>query len=256
MESLVPAPAPDSTWSTCDDCVTQPFPFSMAFQPIVNVPARRLYAYEALVRGPDGESARSVLDQVTDANRSAFDQACRRRAIELATREGIVASGAALSINFMPAAMYTPETCVQATLDAAQRCGLPLDRLIFELTEEERIGSYEQLRAIFACYRGHGFRAAIDDFGAGYAGLNLLAEYQPDLLKLDMSLLRGIDASPSRQAIVASVIELCRILGVIVLAEGVETEAELHTLLDLGVPLFQGFLLARPAFEALPSARM
>ena len=120
MESTLPALASGPTRS-CDGCVPQPFPFSMAFQPIVNVPARRLYAYEALVRGPDGESARFVLDQVTDANRSAFDQACRRRAIELATREGIVASGAALSINFMPAAMHHPETCVQTTLDAARR---------------------------------------------------------------------------------------------------------------------------------------
>ena len=256
MESSVPAPAHDMNRQPCDNCAMQPFPFSMAFQPIVDVPARQIYAYEALVRGPGGEGARSVLDQVTDANRAAFDQSIRRRAIEIATHKGILASGAALSINFMPAAMYNPETCVQTTLATAKRCGLPLDRLIFEITEEERVVSYDRLRAIFACYRGHGFRAAIDDFGAGYAGLNLLAEYQPDLLKLDMTLLRGIDASPIRQAIVRSVIELCRILEVTVLAEGVETDAELHTLLDLGVSLFQGFLLARPAFEALPTARM
>jgi EAL domain-containing protein (putative c-di-GMP-specific phosphodiesterase class I) len=101
-------------------------------------------------------------------------------------------------------------------------------------------------------YQQRGFLTAIDDFGAGYSGLNLLAEFQPHLVKLDMALTRSIDREPVRQAIVGGVIGTCRALGCRVVAEGVETRAELDTLRRMGVGLFQGYLLARPQVEALP----
>jgi len=110
----------------------------------------------------------------------------------------------------------------------------------------------EHLRTILEVYKRQGFQTAIDDFGAGYAGLNLLAEFQPDIIKLDMALVRGIDANRARQAIVAGIIGICRLLHITVIAEGIETSAELQTLRELGVFLVQGYLFARPAFEALP----
>jgi len=94
------------------------------------------------------------------------------------------------------------------------------------------------------------FRTAIDDFGAGYSGLNLLADLQTDFIKLDMALVRGIDRSRTRQAIVRGTVSVCRDLGIATIAEGVETIDELRALMDLGIELFQGYLLARPAFEA------
>ena len=94
---------------------------------------------------------------------------------------------------------------------------------------------------------------AIDDFGAGYAGLNLLAEFQPDIVKLDMALVRGIDTNLPRQAIIAGILGICRMLNVRVIGEGIETVGEMQTLRDLGVELMQGYLFARPAFEELPS---
>ena len=236
----------------CGDGIAAPFPFSMAFQPIVDVTTNRVHAYEALVRGPAGESAPSVLAQVTLANRYAFDQSCRARAIELATGLGIVARGAHLSINFIPGAMYRPENCVRVTLAAARRHGLPLDRLQFEVTEGENVDDPDHLTAIFREYRKRGFRVAIDDFGAGYAGLGLLARFQPDVLKLDMGLIRGLDGNRVQRCIVAAVLSVCAELGIRAVAEGVETRAELDALRDLGVTLVQGYLLARPAFEALP----
>lgn len=236
----------------CAEGISQPFPFTMAFQPVVDLKAQRIYAYEALVRGPRGEGAGWVLDQVTPANRYRFDQSCRVKAIALASRLGLQQQRARLSINFIPGAMYDPENCVRATLAAARRHGLPAESLVFELTENERITDHAHLRSIFAVYKANRFRVALDDFGAGYAGLSLLAEFRPDVIKLDMALIRGLDASPARQAIIAGVLGICQALHVAVVAEGVETEAELAVLRAMGVTLAQGYLFARPAFECLP----
>jgi EAL domain-containing protein (putative c-di-GMP-specific phosphodiesterase class I) len=155
----------------------------MAFQPIVDVEASRVFAYEALVRGLDGQSAGSTLDQVTDENRYAFDQHCRVKAITLATRLNLVQTGAMLSINFMPGAVYSPAACIQLTLKTARECSFPLDRLIFEITEAEEVRDRGHLRNIVDEYRRHGFKMALDDFGAGYCGLNLLADFPADIIK-------------------------------------------------------------------------
>jgi diguanylate cyclase (GGDEF)-like protein len=236
----------------CIDGIAQPFPFSMAFQPIVDIARRRVFAYEALVRGPGNAGAMDVLGKVTTRNRYAFDQSCRITAIRLAAELGLHETGASLSINFIPGAMYDPRTCIRATLSAARRYGFPLDRLIFELTEGEEVTDKDKLRQIFVVYAEQGFQTAIDDFGAGYSGLSLLTEFQPRIVKLDMQLIRGIDGHPARVAIVRGVLAMCREMGIQVIAEGVETPGEYVVLRDLGITLFQGYLFARPAFEALP----
>ena len=243
----------------CGDCaggVTAPFPFSMAFQPIVDMVARRIYSYEALVRGPSGESAFSVLGQVNPINRYAFDQSCRVKAIDLAARLGIIETGAKLSINFIPGAMYRPEACVRATLTAAKRAGIANDKIVLELTENEQIVDFTLLGQIFDVYRRNNLRIAIDDFGAGFAGLGLLARFQPDVIKLDLEVVRGVDHDLPRRVIIAGLVRMASELGLHVVAEGVETEAELTALLGLGVTLIQGYYFAKPAFEALPSVTL
>jgi EAL domain-containing protein (putative c-di-GMP-specific phosphodiesterase class I) len=228
------------------------FAFTMAFQPIVNIRTRELHAYEALVRGPNNEPAGWVLDQVDDGNRYRFDQACRVKAIELAAKLGLARHPACLlHINFLPNAVYRPETCIRATLQAAAEFDFPTERIVFEVTEGERVRDEAHLRAIFAEYRRQGFSTAIDDFGAGYSGLNLLAQFQPDVIKLDMALTRDIDSDRVRRAIVSGVMLVCRDLDIRVVAEGIETVGELNTLRELGVELIQGYLFGRPAFEQL-----
>lgn len=224
-------------------------PLSMAFQPIIDLPRRQVFAHEALVRGADGSSAGSLLAELDDENRYHFDQQCRIKAVEWGAT---LALPALLSINFMPNAVYQAETCIRATLEAARRCSFPLERIIFEVTEQEQVLDLDHLIGILRAYRKQGFRTAIDDFGAGYAGLNLLAEFQPDLIKLDMDLVRGIDHDGVRQVLVDGVLGICRRLDIQVIAEGIETAGELETLRGMGVELFQGYLFARPAFEALP----
>ncbi|MGI4830040.1 MAG: EAL domain-containing protein [Janthinobacterium lividum] len=241
------------TCSSCKEGIRQPMPFSMAFQPIVDVEANQIFAYEALVRGPKGESAYSVLSQVTEENRYSFDQSCRVKAITLANRLGLPETGADLSINFIPGAVYSPAACIQVTLQTARELCFPTDRLLFEITEGEKVQDPEHLLKIVMEYRRHGFSVALDDFGAGYSNLSLLAELPVNVLKLDMGLIRDIDRRIDARRIVSSMVSLCRELGTRVVAEGVETEAEYRTLRTCGINLIQGYLLAKPAFEALPA---
>jgi EAL domain-containing protein (putative c-di-GMP-specific phosphodiesterase class I) len=114
-------------------------PFSMAFQPIVSANSRKVYAYEALVRGSEGQPASSVLEKVDVANRYRFDQDCRVRAIELAATLLRAEQDIKLSINFMPNAVYEPRACIRLTLATAERVGFPPDRIIFEFTENEKL---------------------------------------------------------------------------------------------------------------------
>jgi EAL domain-containing protein (putative c-di-GMP-specific phosphodiesterase class I) len=240
-----------SEFGSCGKCKTaQPLDFDIAFayQPIVDIYAQAIYAHEALVRGTNGEGAWTVLSKVTDENRYQFDQACRVHAIKGAAELGIKER---LSINFLPNAVYQPAACIQSTFKAAREYGFPLENIIFEVTEGEKVQDRAHLVNIFREYSRFGFRTAIDDFGAGYAGLDLLSEYQPDIIKLDMGLIRGIDADLPRQAIVRGVMAMCRDLDIKVLAEGIETPAERDYLREAGVRLMQGYLFGKPAFRSV-----
>lgn len=235
----------------CAECakgVDLGFDFTMAFQPIVNITTGEIFAHEALARGLNNEPAGAVFKHVNVGNQYRFDQVCRVKAVKLASE---LAMHSLLSINFMPNAVYRPELCIRTTLDAAQRYGFPIESIIFEFTEAEEVVDIAHLRSIVEHYKLQGFKTAIDDFGAGFAGLNLLAEVQTDLVKLDMALLRDIDKDKRRETIVKYAVRMCRDLGVEVIAEGIETYEELSLVRDLGVELVQGFYLARPAFQAL-----
>lgn len=226
-------------------------PFSYAFQPIVDAEAARVFAHEALIRGPRGESAASVFAAVDPAALHVFDRDSRIAAIRLAASLGLPGL---LSLNLLPQALDTLPDAVDSMLAAAAQVGIPARSLILEVTEGEVIHDTRRLAAQLNCYRAQGLRLAIDDFGAGYAGLNLLADFQPDVVKLDMKLVRGIDTHGPRQAIARAVIQACDDLGIEVIAEGVETEQEYGWFKRIGVRLYQGYLFGRPAFEALPDA--
>ncbi|MDQ7997239.1 MAG: EAL domain-containing protein [Luteibacter sp.] len=240
------------TCGACRDSDSLAAGITMAFQPIVDVAARTVFAHEALVRGIHGEGAAEVLSGIDESNRYGFDQACRVRALECAKDAALPAL---VSINFLPNAVYNPEHCLRATLAAAERVNWPLTDIIFEVTEHEEITDHAHLLSILAAYRARGFRTAIDDFGAGYAGLNLLADFQPDLLKLDIGLIRNVHEDVVRQRIVKHMVRLCEEIGVRVIAEGVELAEEAKALFDLGISLQQGFFFARPALAPLPDIR-
>ncbi len=237
----------------CKLCTNGPhFPFSMAFQPIVDVEAGSVVAYEALARGPKGEPAQFVLDQTLHNNRYATDQRCREKAIVVSAALGVLETRADLNINFYPNAVYEPKQCLVRTFNAAESVNFPLNRVVFEVTEVEKVRDQEHLKNIMSEYRSHGLRVAIDDFGAGHSGLGLLSVFQPDILKIDQALIHDIDTRPASRSIVRSIIQVCRDLNILIIAEGVERPEEMRALCDLGIFKMQGFLFGRPAFEVLP----
>lgn len=243
--------AKDKKCGACGHDVATPS-FTMAFQPIVDILDRRIYGYEALVRGPEGQSAYSILSQINAENRYAFDQACRVKAIQQAAALGLDRK---LSINFMPNAVYEPKACIRATLAAANEARFPLDLITFEITEDERIRDTKHLQGIITEYRSHGFRVALDDFGSEYAGLNSLSALHVDAIKLDIALVRDIDQDQRRRTITLGMIKVCQSLKIDVVAEGVERAEELSILQEAGVRYIQGYLLARPAVNKLANDR-
>ena len=234
-----------STCSGCKNDVELNFDFDFAFQPIVDISKKTIFAHEALVRGPNGEGALSVLSQVT--NTYKFDQACRIKAVKAASELDL---DGFLSINFMPNAVYRPELCIRTTLEAAEKYNFPTKNIIFEFNEQELVEDTRHIYNIVTAYKKMGFKTALDDFGAGYAGLNFIANFQPDIIKIDMSLLRDIDKSKPRQTIIKAVTRMCEELDITVIAEGVETLAERDVLADYGITLFQGYLFCKPSFKS------
>ncbi|MFL5135405.1 MAG: EAL domain-containing protein [Microvirga sp.] len=240
----------------CGSSEPLPFDFTMAFHPIVDLGRGVVWGYEALVRGTQGQPAGQILSQVDEGRQYKFDQACRVKAIELAGRLFPRTDETRLSINFMPNAVYEPAACIRTSLETARRVGFDTRRIMFEFTENERMVDTKHVARIIAEYKRLGFITAIDDFGAGHAGLNLLADLQTDLIKIDMEIIRGVTDSAARQAIIAGILVMARALDITIIAEGIETEAELATLRDAGIDLFQGFLFAKPALEDLPTVSL
>lgn len=237
---------------TCRNCADKNqlgFDFSMAFQPIINCHTQTVFGYEALVRGLNNEPAFSIISRITDENRYLFDQLCRVKAISLAAKLGIESM---LSINFLPNAVYQPERCIRTTLEAAKKYDFPTENIMFEFTEVEKIEDSQHVERIVSYYQSLGFKTAIDDFGSGYSGLSLLADFQTNIVKLDMGLIRDIDRDTTRQSIVTHCLAMFRDLNITPLAEGIESEGEYRWLKEAGVVLMQGYLFAKPGFESLP----
>lgn len=225
--------------------------YSHAFQPIVDIQDRRVVSYEVLLRGKNDEPPGVIFGKISKQHFMAFDQASRERAIKLAASLGLKSS---LNLNFTPGSvLFENGKYVESTVAFAKTQGLEVNQVILEITESEIINKPNELVNVLNKLRRKGVAIAIDDFGAGYAGLNLLSDMQPDLIKLDMHLIRDIDKNGPRQSIVRAISSVCLDLGIDVLAEGVETKEEFGFLKQQGIALYQGYLFAKPGFECLPS---
>ncbi|MGA8531782.1 MAG: EAL domain-containing protein [Acidobacteriaceae bacterium] len=225
--------------------------FSFAFQPIVDGVARQVSGYEALIRGTWDEPAWQVLQQVPAQHLSQFDQEARATAISLAARLGVSGN---LHLNFLPNALQDSPKTILSTIERAHQVGLPIHRIVLEVPERDVSENPSEFGDLMREVRGLGIQLAIDDYGGGGTGLNLLADLDPDQVKLDMGLIRGIERHGPRQSIVRAIVSLCAELDIAVIAEGVETVPQFVWLAANQVRLFQGYLFARPAFEAFPRA--
>ena len=232
--------------------MSKTFPeFTFAFQPIISVKSGSIVSFEALARGLDNSSAKSVFDKVSKNDRYPFDEALRLKAIPLAAHLGI---NCALNLNLLPRSLEFSKTAISSTFEMAEKHDISLDKVIIEISESEIIQDVSWFTEAINEHRSSGVSVAIDDFGAGYAGLNLLAEFQPDCIKIDQILLRDIHTKGPRQAIVRGVIRTCIDLGIDIIAEGVESLEEYQWCYEEGIDLYQGYFFARPGFEQLPLA--
>ncbi len=213
----------------------------MAYQPIVDCTRREVYAYEALMRS-DGElknpatilQAAEALDRVHELGRVV-----RRRVAARVAGE----SDAALCffVNLHPR-----DLCDDELFDPAAPLSKVAARVVLEVTERDSLEGIEGLATRLQRLRGLGYRIALDDLGAGYAGLASFIELRPEIVKLDMALIRGLDRDKARHTVVSNMRALCAEFGCLVVAEGVETEGERDALIHIGFQLLQGYHFGRP----------
>lgn len=221
------------------------------FQPVFWTGTLEVWGYECLMRGRTAEGeligAGTLLEWAHQEHLAFMLDRAAREAHLRAAGAAEVPPGVHFLVNFLPTAIYRPEFCLATTVRAAREGGIDPDRVVFEVVETERIGDREHLRSILAYYRREGFKVALDDVGSGWSGLALLGDLEPDLVKIDRELVARAVDSPFHREICAALVRLGKQNGELVLAEGVETEAEWKVLEDLGVNLFQGYLFARPS---------
>lgn len=224
-----------------------PFPDSdiqFAFQPIIDTKNMKISSFEALLRNHEGRYPELILADLPERERYEFDLKSKAIAIQQGAR--LLQNEQSLSVNLLPGAITHNKQVVVELLSYLEQANLHPNRLILEITESEMVKENEAFYAAIEDIRAAGIRLALDDFGAGYAGLSLLADLMPDKIKLDRAITNRIHESGPRQAILHSVFEFANATGSHLIVEGVETFDEWLWLNNAGVRKFQGFLFARP----------
>lgn len=215
------------------------------FQPIVNV-KEEIYAYESLARFQRTDGSLIFPQEIFSAARSrgrlyALDKLCRMSAVK---------HGATINkkifINFIPTSIYSPEFCLQSTVQLAEQLGIDPSIFVFEVVETEKVEDIEHLKRILAFYKKRGFSYALDDVGEGYSTIEMLSELQPQYMKLDMRYVQGVSQDVTKQRIANIFLEKANNIQSIPLAEGVECREDFEWLKERGYQLFQGYYFGRP----------
>ena len=228
--------------------------FSVAFQPIYDVKRGRIHAYEALARGKQGEAYPQLTAGLKARGKRVMDRVAITKVLRFAAAHRPEWQGSKITVNMLPDLKRAKNDALFVA-KRARRYGIAPSEIILELIETVKMAP-GSLKVILDIHEGLGFETAIDDFGSCYAGLSMLADCVPSILKLDRGLVKGIDTNTHRQKIVGGFVAMCAALGTDLVAEGVETAEEYATLERLGVPFMQGYLLAKPAYETFPAVRV
>ena len=213
----------------------------IAYQPIISWSRRDIFGYEALLRSrePSLPHPGAILEAAERLERlHELGRVIRARAAEPAVQ---LPESALLFVN-----LHTQDLLDDDLYDASRPLARIAHRVVLEITERASLHSVHDVLGRIGRLRSMGFRIAIDDLGAGYAGLTSFAQLEPEVVKLDMSLVRDVHEQPTKQTLVRTMIAMCSELGMKVVAEGIETPAERATIVELGCDLLQGFLFARP----------
>lgn len=217
------------------------------FQPIVSLRNGELLGYEALSRGPHDSSLAKPdkLFDLAEKNKCLWklDYLCRSMAIMKAKD---YLKDKMLFINVDPKVLYDKKFHQGSTLKILNKCNISSQNIVFEISEKSAIDDYEGFQALLENYRGQGYKLALDDVGSGYSGLTLLAKTSPQFIKIDIALIKEIDKDKVKRAIVKALVDFSHTTNIKIIAEGIETQEELSTLINLGIEYGQGFYIGRP----------
>jgi EAL domain-containing protein (putative c-di-GMP-specific phosphodiesterase class I)/CheY-like chemotaxis protein len=213
----------------------------LAFQPILTGDGRQVYGHEVLLRSDEPNLTDPL--QVLEAaellgSLDELGRVIRERAVEAFVQ---LPSDGLMFVNLHPKDLADP-----ALFLATEPLSSIANRVVLEITERSSLEKLDKVAERIAALRRMGFRIAIDDLGAGYAGLTTLAQLEPEIVKLDMSLVRDVHTNDMKRKIIRSITQLAREIGALVVAEGVENQAELDVVVELGCDFVQGFYFARP----------
>jgi|GEM_PF-327408 len=231
------------------------------FQPIVSLKDGQVFGYEALIRGPKGGVLRrpGMMFHAADKARMVawYDIACIEQIFGQAAKMGFgktVAKRRLLFVNMDAEGLSYLELQDRTLGEVAAQFGLSPAGIVLEVTERQAVEEFPRLARYLMTLREEGFRIAIDDAGAGYSSLQAIAELRPDFVKISRELVKELDDNGARRALLSALVHYARRVGTTVLAEGAETRDELAHLIDLGIPLGQGYLMGRPAddFRGVP----
>ncbi|MCS6774996.1 MAG: GGDEF domain-containing protein [Chloroherpetonaceae bacterium] len=232
---------------------------STLFQPIVNLRTGQTLGYEALVRGPRGATLRRPGQMFAAASKAEmvawFDIACMDQCFAQAARMGIQrGKPKLLFVNIDAGGLAYLHLHDRSLSMRAREYGINPTSVVIEITERQTLSDFPRLLQFVAHLREEGFRIAVDDAGAGYSSLSTIAQLRPDFVKIDHTLIRGMDSIGSHRALLEALTQYARHIGTALLAEGMETREEVATLIDLGVPYGQGYYLGKPAedFQGVP----
>jgi len=217
------------------------------YEPIVEVESRTVYGYEALARGPEGSRFHSpvALFGAAEDHGLVFELDCVCR--ESGLRGAVdFPAGTKLFLNIRPTSIHDPSFQEARLIETLQKSQLAPTDVVFEISEQESIRSFAAFKEMRDYYRSLGFQFALDDTGAGYAGLEELLEVEPDYIKIDRAMVSGVDQDPARQDVLSAVLQLADKMGAQVIGEGLDTLEELEMLGRLGIRFGQGWLFGHP----------
>ncbi|EIZ8991824.1 diguanylate phosphodiesterase [Cronobacter sakazakii] len=222
-----------------------------ALQPIVEPTTCKIKAYEALIRSPEGGSPAALFASLS--SQALYDLDLHSKEIAFALAKAVNIGSQMISVNLLPGSLVQCPHAVEILLAQIARQGLLPQQVIVEVTESEVISRFDEFECVIRQLRAAGINLAIDDFGAGFAGLSLLTRFQPGRIKIDRCIVADIHLHGPKQAIVHGIVRCCAELEITVVAEGVEKVEEWCWLEAAGIRYFQGYLFAKPLLNRAPS---
>ncbi len=241
--------AQDLIWILENNSIT------ILFQPIVQIADMSIYAYECLARGvkKNGE-LQNPLEMFDTARKTDMlfnlDRQCREASIKIAAQKDIDRN---IFVNFLPSSIYNPVYCLQDTVRWSRKLNFDPLSIVFEVVETEKVTDTEHLIKILEFYKEKGFRTALDDMGNGYSSLSLFVTLHPDVVKIDMDLIRDIHSNTIKQTVVKALIDMAKKSRTAVLAEGVETAEEFSWLKQQEIDFVQGYYFSKPTADPVLS---